>query len=75
MAELVEAIRAGQISTVYCHTTDRLARDVEFGMTLWNACADAGTILRPGSQRFDPREPGYLINGGAAVAARSRLTA
>ena len=60
MAELIEAIRAGEVSRVYCHTTDRLARDVEYGMTLWNACKDAGTILRPGSQTFDPREPGYL---------------
>jgi hypothetical protein len=60
MAELIEAIRAGDVSRVYCHTTDRLARDVEYGMALWNACKDAGAILRPGSQTFDPREPGYL---------------
>ena len=60
MADLIEAVRAGEVSVIYCHTTDRLARDVEYGMTLWNACKDAGTILRPGSQRFDPREPGYL---------------
>ncbi len=60
MAELIDAIRAGEVSRVYCHTTDRLARDVEYGMALWNACKDAGTILRPGSQTFDPQEPGYL---------------
>jgi hypothetical protein len=60
MAELIDAIRVGDVSRVYCHTTDRLARDVEYGMALWNACKDAGTILRPGSQSFDPREPGYL---------------
>ena len=60
MADLIVAIRAGEISTIYVYTTDRLARDVEYGMTLWNACKDAGTIIRPGSQRFDPREPGYL---------------
>jgi hypothetical protein len=60
MADLIDAIRAGEVSRVYCHTTDRLARDVEYGMALWNACKDAGTILRPGSQTFDPSEPGYL---------------
>jgi len=60
MADLIDAVRAGEVSRVYCHTTDRLARDVEYGMTLWNACKDAGTILRPGSQTFDPRDPGYL---------------
>jgi hypothetical protein len=60
MADLIEAVRAGEVSAIYCHTTDRLARDVEYGMTLWNVCKDAGTIIRPGSQRFDPREPGYL---------------
>jgi hypothetical protein len=60
MAELIEAIRAGTVSRCYCHTTDRLARDVEYGMALWNACKDTGTILRPGSQTFDPSEPGYL---------------
>jgi hypothetical protein len=33
---------------------------VEYGMKLWNACKDHGTIIRAGSQTFDPREPGYL---------------
>lgn len=60
MADLIAAVRAGEVSRIYCHTTDRLARDVEYGMALWNACKDRGTILRPGSQAFDPRDPGYL---------------
>lgn len=60
MAELIDAVRAGEVSWVFCHTIDRLARDVEYGMTLWNACKDAGTLIRAGSQTFDPREPGYL---------------
>jgi hypothetical protein len=69
MAELIEAIRAGDVSRVYCHTADRLVRDAEYGLTLWNACKDAGTILRPGSQTFDPRAevPGMLTVWGVLV--------
>ena len=68
MAELIEAVRAGQVSTIYCRTADRLARDVELGMTLWNACADAGTIIAAGSQRFDPRSPGFLTHWSILLA-------
>lgn len=69
IAELIEAIRAGDVSRVYCHTADRLVRDAEYGFTLWNACKDAGTILRPGSQTFDPRAevPGMLTLWGVLV--------
>ena len=68
MAAMIEDIRAGKVSRVYCHTADRLARDVEYGMTLWNACADAGTIIRPGALTFDPREPGYLTHWGVLLS-------
>lgn len=60
MKDLIAAIKRGEVSAIYVHTTDRLARDVEYGMTLWNACKDAGTLIRPGAQRFDPRAPGML---------------
>jgi hypothetical protein len=67
MADLIEAVRGGEVSRIYCHTTDRLARDAEYGLVLWNACKDAGTIIRPGSQTFDPREPGYLTLWGVLL--------
>lgn len=68
MAELIDSIRAGEVSRVYCHTADRLARDVEYGMALWNACKDNGVVIRPGTQTFDPREPGFLTLWSVLIA-------
>ena len=60
MAEMIDAIRAGEVSTIYVYTADRAARDVEYAMTLWNACNDAGTIIAAGPMRLNPREEGWL---------------
>jgi hypothetical protein len=60
MAALIADVQAGRVGTIYAHTADRLARDVEYGTTLWNACRDHGVVIRAGSQTFTPGQAAQL---------------
>jgi Resolvase, N terminal domain len=45
MAAILAAIRAGEITAVYAYAVDRLARDDAYGLTIRDACEDAGVLV------------------------------
>lgn len=53
MAELITTIRAGHVQVLYAYALDRLARDTEYALTLWNACQDQNVPIVVSDRRFD----------------------
>lgn len=78
MAELIEAIRAGSVSALYAYSLDRLARDTEYALTLWNACADQGVPIIVDGSRFDTSDSAdrmrYVITGEMSAGELDRIT-
>ena len=78
MAALITAVRAGDVSAVYAYSLDRLARDTEYGLTLWNACADQSVPIITDSGRYDTTDPAdrmrYVITMEMATGELDRIT-
>lgn len=53
MAELIAAVRAGDVSVIYVYTLDRIARDAEYSLTLRNACQDQDVVVVTDEDRYD----------------------
>ena len=56
--ELLEQIRAGQVSALYAFSADRLARSVRWSAQLLDYCEDAGTTIVTTEGRFPPGDDG-----------------
>ncbi len=78
MAELIAAVRAGSVSALYAYSLDRLARDTEYGLTLWNACADQGVPIIVDGGRFVTSDPAdrmrYVITMEMSTGELDRIT-
>lgn len=78
MAELIEAVRSGAVAAVYAYSLDRLARDTEYALTLWNACADQGVPIIVDGSRFDTADPAdrmrYVITHEMSAGELDRIT-
>lgn len=78
MVELIEAIRAGSVSALFAYSLDRLARDTEYALTLWNACADQGVPIIVDGSRFDTSDSAdrmrYVITGEMSAGELDRIT-
>jgi DNA invertase Pin-like site-specific DNA recombinase len=66
---LLDSIEAGDVSTLYAYSTDRLARSVEWSARLLNACRRAGVPIVTREGRIAPGDAGsaLLFNVLAAV--------
>jgi DNA invertase Pin-like site-specific DNA recombinase len=72
MKELIAAIRAGDVSALYAYSLDRLARDTEYAMTLWNACADQGVPIIVDGMSYDTSDGGAEFHY-TILAAQSKV--
>jgi DNA invertase Pin-like site-specific DNA recombinase len=53
---LLESVEAGEVSTVYAYSTDRLARSVRWAVQFLDACEKAGTTIVTSEGRFAPHD-------------------
>lgn len=66
---LLDGIEAGDVSTLFAYSTDRIARSVEWSARLLNACRRAGVPIVTREGRIEPGDAGaaLLFNVLAAV--------
>lgn len=55
---LLKSIEAGEVSTLYAYSADRLARSVRWAAQLIDACEDAGTTIVTSEGHFPPGDTG-----------------
>lgn len=53
---LLRSVEAGEVSTVYAYSTDRLARSVRWAVQFLDACEKAGTTIVTSEGRFAPHD-------------------
>jgi DNA invertase Pin-like site-specific DNA recombinase len=52
--DIVKMVEAGEVSTIYAYSADRLARSVQWAARLLDACEDAGTTIVTSDGRYAP---------------------
>jgi DNA invertase Pin-like site-specific DNA recombinase len=52
--DIIKMVEAGEVSTIYAYSADRLARSVQWAARLLDACEDAGTTIVTSDGHYAP---------------------